>query len=89
MNDKVFETVAGRSRFTSVLTNLGPSMYAKDICFRSYAVLSCDGTEIIVYGPPVFRSVYTVAKQVQAKGEFKPGSNGYKYVQGIIDSVEK
>ncbi|MCI8433479.1 MAG: hypothetical protein HFH83_09885 [Lachnospiraceae bacterium] len=89
VNDKVFETVAGRSRFTSVLTNLGPSMYAKDICFRSYAVLSCDGTEIIVYGPPVFRSVYTVAKQVQAKGEFKPGSNGYKYVQGIIDSVEK
>lgn len=89
VNDKVFETVAGRSRFTSVLTNLGPSMYAKDICFRSYAVLSCDGTEIIVYGPPVFRSVYTVAKQVQAKGEFKPGSSGYKYVQGIIDSVEK
>ena len=42
VNDKVFETVAGRSRFTSVLTNLGPSMYAKDICFRSYAVLSCD-----------------------------------------------
>ena len=32
--------------------------------------------------------IYTVAKQVQAKGEFKVGSSGYKYVQGIIDSVE-
>lgn len=89
VNDKVFETVAGRSRFTSVLTNLGPGMYAKDICFRSYAVMNCDGEEIVIYGPPVYRSVYTVAKQVQAKGEFRPGSSGYQYVQGIIDSVEK
>lgn len=88
VNDKVFETVSGRNRFTSVLINLAPNMYAKDISFRAYAVLDCGGQEIIVYGPPVYRSVYTVAKQVQAKGEFKAGSSGYKYVQGIIDSVE-
>lgn len=88
VNDKVFETVSGRNRFTSVLINLAPNMYAKDISFRAYAVLDCGGQEIIVYGPPVYRSVYTVAKQVQAKGEFKVGSSGYKYVQGIIDSVE-
>ena len=88
VNDRVFETVAGRNRFTSVLINLAPNMYDKDISFRAYAVLDCDGQEIIVYGPPVYRSVYTVAKQVQAKGEFRVGSSGYKYVQGIIDSVE-
>lgn len=88
VNDKVFETVSGRNRFTSVLINLAPNMYAKDISFRAYAVLDCGGQEIIVYGPPVYRSVYTVAKQVQARGEFKAGSSGYKYVQGIIDSVE-
>lgn len=88
VNDKVFETVAGRNRFTSVLINLAPNMYAKDISFRAYAVLDCGGQEIIIYGPPVYRSVYTVAKQVQAKGEFKVGSSGYRYVQGIIDSVE-
>lgn len=88
VNDKVFETVSGRNRFTSVLINLAPNMYAKDISFRAYAVLDCGGQEIIVYGPPVYRSVYTVAKQVQAKGEFKVGSSGYNYVQGIIDSVE-
>lgn len=88
VNDKVFETVAGRNRFTSVLINLAPNMYAKDISFRAYAVLDCGGQEIIVYGPPVYRSVYTVAKQVQAKGEFRVGSSGYQYVQGIIDSVE-
>ena len=88
VNDKVFETVSGRNRFTSVLINLAPNMDAKDICFRAYAVLDCGGQEIIVYGPPVYRSVYTVAKQVQTRGEFKAGSSGYKYVQGIIDSVE-
>lgn len=88
VNDKVFETVSGRNRFTSVLINLAPNMYAKDICFRAYAVMDCGGQEIIVYGPPVYKSVYTVAKQVQAKGEFKVGSSGYRYVQGIIDSVE-
>lgn len=88
VNDKVFETVSGRNRFTSVLVNLAPNMYAKDISFRAYAVLDCGGQEIIVYGPPVYKSVYTVAKQVQARGEFKAGSSGYSYVQGIIDSVE-
>ena len=88
VNDKVFETVSGRNRFTSVLINLAPNMYAKDISFRAYVVLDCGGQEIIVYGPPVYRSVYTVAKQVQARGEFKVGSSGYRYVQGIIDSVE-
>lgn len=87
-NDKVFETVGGRNRFTSVLVNLSPNMYAKDISFRAYAVLVCDGQELIVYGPPVYKSVYTVAKQVQARGEFKPGSSGYQYIQGIINSVE-
>ena len=87
-NDKVYETVAGRNRFTSVLINLAPNMYAKDISFRAYAVVECQGQEMIVYGPPVYRSVYTVAKQVQAKGEFKPGSSGYRYVQGIISTVE-
>lgn len=89
VTDKVFETVGGRNRFTSVLINLAPNMYAKDISFRAYAVLEWGGQDLIIYGPPVYRSVYTVAKQVQAKGEFKPGSSGYRYVQGIIDSVEK
>ncbi len=89
VTDRVFETVAGRNRFTSVLTNLLPNMYAKDIAFRAYVVVECGGQDMIIYGPPVYRSVYTVAKQVQANKEFKPGSSAYRYVQGLIDSVEK
>lgn len=86
--DKVLETVDGRNRFASVLVDLKPNMYARDLYFRAYAILECDGQTYTVYGPPVCRSVYTVAKQVQAKGEFKPGTGGYNFVQGIIDSVE-
>ena len=86
--DKVLETVGGRKRFASVLVDLKSNMYARDLSFRAYAILECDGQTFIVYGPPVSRSVYTVAKQVQAKGEFAPGTGGYNFVQGIIDSVE-
>lgn len=87
--DNVFSTVAGRNYFTSVLINLSSKMYATDLCFRSYAVLTYDGQEIIIYGPPVSRSIYMIARQLQARNEFAVGSSGYNYIQGIIDSVEK
>lgn len=86
--DLVFEKVGGRMRFTSVLINLQPNMYATEIAFRSYCILESGGDRITVYGPPVARSVYAVAKQIQERGEFAAGSAGYLYVQGIIDSVE-
>ncbi len=90
VNDHIFETVAGRHRFTSVLTNLPPSAYNTAIAFRGYVILqTADGQQLAIYGPPVRRSIYDVAKQVMAAGEFKPGSSAYRYVQGIIDAVEK
>ncbi len=89
VNDRIFETVDGRYRFASVVTKLPQQQYATELAFRSYAILqSGDGEQLIIYGPPVARSIYTVAKQVLAAGEFKPGSNGYNYVKGIVDVVE-
>lgn len=89
VNDRIFETVDGRYRFASVVTKLPQQQYATELAFRSYAILqSADGDQLIVYGPPVARSIYTVAKQVLAAGEFKPGSNGYNYVKSIADVVE-
>ena len=89
VNDKIFETSGGRIRFTSVLINLSQDQYATDIAFRSYIILEDQDGRMIVYGPPVARSIYTIAKQVLAGNEFKAGSSGYNYVKGIIDSVEK
>lgn len=89
VNDRIFETVDGRHRFASVVTKLPERQYASDLAFRSYAVLQSNaGEQLIIYGPPVSRSIYTVAKQVLAAGEFKPGSSGHNYVQGIVNAVE-
>lgn len=89
VNDRIFETVDGRYRFASVVTKLPEKQYATELAFRSYAVLqSADGEQLIIYGPPVARSIYTVAKQIMAAGEFKPGSSGYNYVKSIVDTVE-
>jgi M6 family metalloprotease-like protein len=88
VKDYVFETVSGRSRFTSVLTKLPESQYATEIAFRSYIILESDEGSITVYGPPVSRSIYAVAKQVLNKGEFPVGSSGYNYVKNIVDTVE-
>lgn len=89
VNDKVFEIINSRIRFTSVLINLTKDQYDTDIVFRSYIILTDGNNEITLYGPPVAKSVYTVAKQVLASGEFKTGSNGYNYVKGIVDYVEQ
>lgn len=87
VNDRVFETVSGRYRFTSVLTKLPKKAYATEIAFRSYAILqSANGEQIIIYGPPVTRSIYTVATQVL--NQFKQGSDNYNYVKSIVDYVE-
>ncbi|MCM1231880.1 MAG: hypothetical protein NC489_17310 [Ruminococcus flavefaciens] len=87
--DMVFETVSGRNRFASVLTKIPTSAYGTEMVFRSYAVLDCGGQELVIYGPPVRRSIYTVAVQVKNAGIYKQGTSAYNYIQAIIDSVEK
>ncbi len=89
VNDKILETIDGRHRFASVLINLPKAQYATDFAFRSYIILEQNGEEYIFYGPPVYRSIYTVAKQLDARGEFKPGSSGDLFIQQIINFVEK
>ncbi len=85
VNDRIIETVDGRHRFASVLTGVPDRQISSQIAFRAYAVLvDGAGEELLVYGPPVARSIYTVSQQVAAAGEFKEGSSGYNYVQGLL-----
>ena len=85
LNDRITETVDGRHRFASVLTGVPDRQLGSEIAFRAYAVLVNEaGEETLVYGPPVARSIYTVAKQVEAAGEFKEGTGGYTYTQYLI-----
>ena len=88
LNDAVFETVNGRARFSSVLINMPPSAYSAAQAFRAYIILTDGKDTITIYGPPVARSIYTVARQIMARGEFIPGSSGYAYIESIIQVAE-
>lgn len=86
--DKVIQVRDGRDRFANVVLTPKVSMYNVAFCFRGYAIVS-DGTDtLILYSAPISRSVYTVAKQVIAAGEFQAGTAAYNFVNGIVETVE-
>ncbi len=88
VNDNIIETLDGRHRFASVLTNLPGDQYATEFAFRSYIILRKGSERYLLYGPPVSKSIYSVAKQLDANGVFLPGSNGYDFIKNIIRRVE-
>ena len=88
-SDKVIRRVNGRDEFANVLTKLPPERYNTSYIFRAYAVMEKDGSSVVIYGPEMSRSMYTVCKQILNRGDFKPGTSGYKFLKNIVDSVEK
>ncbi len=84
-NDIVFETAGGRQRFTTVLINIAEADFKTEYVFRGAAVLTAGKAEYTIYGPPVSRSIYTVAGQIIAAGEFAPGTSQYNFVRHIRD----
>lgn len=88
-SDKVIRRVNGRDQFANVLTKLPPERYNTSYIFRAYAVMEKDGSSVVIYGPEMSRSMYTVCKQILNRGDFKPGTSGYKFLKNNVDSVEK
>lgn len=88
VKDFIFETKAGRYRFTSVLTGLPVSRYKTDFAFRGYIILTDGTSDTVIYGPIVYRSIYTIANQVIVSGEFPPGSPADIYVRKIITDAD-
>lgn len=88
-SDKVIRRVNGRDQFANVLTKLPPERYNTSYIFRAYAVMEKDGSSVVIYGPEMSRSMYTVCKQILNRRDFKPGTSGYKFLKNIVDSVEK
>lgn len=86
--NKVIRTVNGREQFANVLVGLPPSRYATNYVFRAYAVMEHNGTQVVIYGSEMSRSMYTVCKQILDRGDFKQGSAGYAFLKNITDSVE-
>ena len=88
VQDKVFETAGGRYRFTSVLVNLPIAQYKTEFAFRGYIQLQKGAEQITLYGPPVARSIYTVAQQILQIGEFAPGSSADLFIHRLISDAD-
>lgn len=86
--DKIYETVDGRHRFTSVFVGLPVSEYRVEYAFRGYAVLEKDGVETIVYGPRMAKSIYALAEQVLNMGLYPQGSDADAFLRQIIADAQ-
>ncbi len=84
LHDKIVETVNGRYRFASVLVNLPAEQYNTEFAFRSYIILS-DGTETItLYGPPVAKSIASLANQLNDMNKYQDGTGADLFIKRII-----
>lgn len=88
MKDVVFETVDGRLRFTSVLVGLPPEQYKVEYAFRGYAILEKGGVQTILYGPPVAKSIYSLAKQLLDQGTYESGTEASQFLQKLISDAD-
>lgn len=89
LEDKIYETVSGRHRYTSVLVGLPADQYKTDFAFRGYMILSKDGQEITLYGPIVARSIYSLAQQVLERGQYEQGSSADQFLRQLISDADK
>lgn len=82
--DVIFETVDGRHRFTSVFVGLPASVYKTNFAFCSYIVLEKEGVETTIYGPVFTRSIYNLAEQLLASGNYAAGSAVDTFLRQLI-----
>lgn len=88
LEDKIYETVNGRYRYTSVLVGLPADQYKVEYAFRGYAVLEKDGAETVIYGPIVAKSIYALAKQVLDMGTYQPGTEADAFLRKLIADAD-
>ena len=88
LDDKIYETVDGRYRFTSVLVGLPANQYKTEYAFRGYITLNKNGGEITLYGPTVWRSIYSLAQQVLNNGQYPQGSSADQFLRQLITDAD-
>lgn len=88
LEDKIYETVSGRYRFTSVLTSLPVAQYKTEFAFRGYMILTKGGQDITLYGPTVWRSIYSLAQQVITSGQYSQGSEADQFLRKLVSDAD-
>ncbi len=86
--DKIYETVSGRYRFTSVLVGLPPEQYKTEFAFRGYAVLEKNGVQTVIYGPIVAKSIYNLAQQFLDAEIYAEGSDADIFLNKLITDAK-
>ncbi len=85
--DVVYETVDGRYRYTSVLVGMPAAQYKQEFAFRGYIILEKNGKSVTLYGPPVAKSIYSLAEQLLERGSYEPGSATYEFLVKLISDA--
>ncbi len=88
LDDKVFEIVSGRYRYTSVLVGQPVNQYKTEYAFRGYIILEKDGSQITLYGPARAKSIYDLAKQLIDTGSYAPGSDADNFLRKLISDAD-
>lgn len=86
--DKTFEVIDGRNRFTSVLVGLPVEQYKAEFAFRGYIILEKNGVQYTFYGPVVSKSMYSLAKQILDMGTYKPGTSAYDFLIKLVNDAD-
>lgn len=86
--DRIYETVSGRYRYTSVLVGLPANQYKVEYAFRGYIILNKDGRDITIYGPVQARSIYALAELVLDMGTYQPGSAADTFLRKLISDAQ-
>ncbi len=86
--DSIYETVDGRYRYTSVLVGLPADQYKVEYAFRGYIVLTKDNKDIIIYGPAMAKSIYSLAEQVLNMGTYASGSEADAFLRKLISDAK-
>lgn len=88
LEDKIYETVDGRHRYTSVLVGLPVDQYKTEYAFRGYAVLEQGGNRIVVYGPVVAKSIYSLADQLLKSGSYAEGTEINRFLRKLMSDAD-
>ncbi len=87
-NDYYINITNGRIQFASVLVDIQTANYNWYYGFRPYVIVEKGDVQYTFYGGQVSRSMYHVAKQIIAAGEFAQGTAAYVFVNNIVKTVE-
>ena len=88
VEDLIFETIDGRTRYTSVLVGLPVDQYKVEYAFRGYIILTKNNKDIILYGPPVARSIYNLAERLLATGQYPEGTSANNFMKELIVAAD-